>query len=188
MDVLVLWIIAFTAVGGVVSALAAAGVLLLSAGALARALPSLVSFAIGALLGAALLNLLPEALEANPSGAAPVTLTLLAGLLGFFLLEKMVIWRHCHADDCEVHGHADAPVFNIDDAREAAAGKLILIGDGIHNFVDGVLIAAAFLADVKVGVVTGIAVAAHEIPQELGDFIVLLNSGYSRARALLYNV
>jgi len=193
MDVLILWILAFTAAGGVLSVVAAAGVLLLSDTARARLLPSLVSFAIGALLGAALLGLLPDALSAHSGDAGVITLTLLLGLLAFFVLEKMVIWRHCHAYDCEVHGHAETgvrgyDVHQVNHARKLAAGNLILIGDGIHNLVDGVLIAAAFLTDVKLGIVTSIAVTAHEIPQEVGDFAVLLNSGYSRARALAYNV
>lgn len=193
MDVLILWIICFTAAGGVLSVMAAAAMLLFSETTRTRLLPSLVSFAIGALLGAALLGLLPDALEAHGGEAGIITLTVLLGLLAFFVLEKMVIWRHCHAYDCEVHGHTDtgARVYDADhvnQARKRASGKLILIGDGIHNLVDGILIGAAFLADFQLGIVTSVAVAAHEIPQEVGDFAVLLNSGYSRARALLYNV
>lgn len=190
MDVLILWIIGFTAAGGVLSVAAAAAVLLFSESTRTRLLPSLVSFAIGALLGAALLGLLPDALVAHNGRTEVITLTLLLGLLAFFVLEKMVIWRHCHSYDCEVHGHSETGerVYDVDHARKAAAGKLILIGDGIHNLVDGVLIAAAFLADVQLGVVTGLAVIAHEIPQEVGDFAILLNSGYTRARAFMYNI
>lgn len=188
MDSLLLWIVAFTALGGVVGVLAASGFLLLPGAWRTRLLNPLVSFAIGALLGAALLALLPHALESpGIHGAHGVLIAVLLGLLGFFVLEKLVIWRHCHVEECEAHGghfHADA----VERAQQRAAGSLILIGDGIHNLVDGVLIAAAFLTSIELGVVTGIAVIAHEIPQELGDFAVLLNSGYSRGKALLYNV
>lgn len=189
MDGLILWIIAFTALGGVLSAAAAGVFLLLSDGVRARLLPSLVSFAIGALLGAAFLALLPHAIEAV-ANVHRITLAVLGGLLGFFVLEKMVIWRHCHSHECEVHGHGplEGAVRDFDKVRKAATGKLILIGDGIHNLVDGVLIAAAFLTDIRLGVVTSIAVIAHEIPQELGDLAVLLHSGYARARAFAYNV
>lgn len=189
MDPLILWIIAFTALGGALSAIAAGAFLLLPATLRARLLAPLVSFAVGALLGAALLGLLPHALS---HGGSPerVTLTVLLGLLAFFVLEKMVIWRHCHSDECEVHGgHADHQfaAHAVEHARQKAAGKLILIGDGIHNLVDGVLIAAAFLTDLQLGVVTSIAVIAHEIPQEVGDFAILLNSGYTRLRAFVFN-
>lgn len=109
-----------------------------------------------------------------------ITLTVLLGVLGFFLLEKMVLWRHCHHDHCEAHDPV-MPVAN------KSAGTIVMIGDTVHNFVDGILIAAAFLTDVHLGVVTAIAVATHEIPQELGDFAVLLHSGFSRGQALLFN-
>ena len=182
MNSLSLWIIAFTALGGALSVLAAGAFLLLPERVRTRMLSPMVSFAIGALLGAAFLAILPHAFEVPGVDAHSVTLTVLCGILVFFLLEKMVIWRHCHTDDCEVH------VPDVDKARHAATGNLILIGDGIHNMVDGVLIAAAFLTDVHLGVVTSIAVIAHEIPQELGDFAVLLHSGFSRGKALLYNM
>ena len=180
---LLVWIIVFTALGGVLSVLAAGAFLLLPEQLRTRLMPWMVSFAIGALLGAAFLALLPHALESLVKVEAhEIGLTVLLGLLGFFVLEKMVIWRHCHAHDCEAHG-AD-----LEHARAAASGKLILIGDGIHNLVDGVLIGAAFLTDIHLGIVTSVAVIAHEIPQELGDFAILLNSGYSRGKALLFNV
>jgi zinc and cadmium transporter len=182
-DPLLVWIIVFTTLGGALSVLAASGVLLLPQGVLGRALPPLVSFAIGAMLGAAFLGLLPHALEGAGGGAAhAVTFTVLLGLLLFFLLEKMVIWRHCHVHECEAHG------VDLAHAQEKAAGNLILVGDAIHNLVDGVLIAAAFLTNVHLGVVTAVAVIAHEVPQELGDFAILLHSGFSKAKALLYNL
>jgi len=182
MNSLILWIIVFTALGGVLSVLAASAFLLLPESMRARMLSPMVSFAIGALLGAAFLAILPHAFEVPGVDAHSVTLTVLCGILVFFLLEKMVIWRHCHTEDCEAH------VPDMDKVRNAATGNLILIGDGIHNMVDGVLIAAAFLTDVHLGVVTSIAVIAHEIPQELGDFAILLHSGFSRGKALAYNM
>lgn len=192
MNSLVIWIIVFTALGGVLSALTAGAFLLLPENLRTRLLAPMVSFAIGALLGAAFLAILPHAFEIPGVNAHSVTLTVLCGILVFFVLEKLVIWRHCHTDDCDVHGaidaHSGAHVHDMDKARKAATGNLILIGDGIHNMVDGVLIAAAFLTDLHLGVVTSIAVIAHEIPQELGDFAILLHSGYSRQRALVYNV
>ncbi len=199
MNPLILWIIVFTAIGGVLSVFAAAAFLLVPEATRTRLLSPMVSFAIGALLGASFLALLPHAFETPGVDVHRVALTVLCGILVFFLLEKMVIWRHCHTHDCDVHGgtnvagtgrrsddvHGGVP--DVDRARHAATGNLILIGDGIHNMVDGVLIAAAFLTDIHLGIITSIAVIAHEIPQELGDFAILLHSGFSRSRALLYN-
>ena len=186
MDSLILWIVAFTALGGVLSVLGAAVFLLLPEGMRTRLLSPLVSFAIGAMLGATFLGLLPEALEApGIAESHAVTLVVLLGLLVFFLLEKLVIWRHCHVDECEVHG---SDHHHVEQAQRKASGYLILIGDGIHNMVDGVLIAAAFLTDIRLGIITSIAVIGHEIPQEIGDFAILLHSGYSRGRALWYNL
>jgi zinc and cadmium transporter len=136
-----------------------------------RLVPWLVSYAVGALLGVALLDLLPEALRLLPS--APVFATLLAGILLFFALEKLVLLRHCHTDECEVHG---------------ATATLVFIGDAFHNFIDGAIIATAVMSSTELGVSTAIAVAAHEIPQEVGDVAILLASGYSRGRALLLNI
>ena len=133
--------------------------------------PWLVSYAVGALLGVALLLLLPEALADLPAPA--VFSTLLAGILAFFVLEKLVLLRHCHADDCHVHG---------------AAAPLVFVGDAFHNFLDGAIICTAVLTSVPLGINTAIAVAAHEIPQEVGDVAVLLAAGYSRGRALMLNV
>ena len=149
-------------------------------------LPHFISYAIGALLGAAFLALLPHALaEPGLETAHKIMLTVLLGVLMFFLLEKMVLWRHCHSYECEVHGSEE---HTHEHHSQKAVGALILVGDGIHNMVDGVLIAAAFLTDVHLGIVTATAVATHEIPQEIGDFSILLHSGYSRARALIYNI
>lgn len=188
---LLVWIILFTLLGGALSVLAASVFLLLPEAMRVRALQPMVSFAIGALLGAAFLAILPHALQApGVSDVHVITGTVLLGLLVFFLLEKFVLWRHCHTDECEVHGALPdaASAHKHAQQRAAAAGYLIVIGDGVHNFVDGVLIAAAFLTDLHLGIVTAVAVAAHEIPQEVGDFAILLHSGFSRAKALFYNV
>lgn len=156
--------------GGLGGLLVASGILLFNDSARATLVPWLVSYAVGALLGVSLLAILPEALETLPS--SHVFATLLGGILLFFVLEKLVLWRHCHTHDCEVH--------------DSAAG-LVLIGDAFHNFVDGAVIAAAVMTSVPLGVSTAIAVAAHEIPQEVGDFAILLHAGYSRRRALVIN-
>jgi len=158
-------------IGGLGGLLVAASVLLINDSARTRIVPWLVSYAVGALLGAATLKILPEAVEQ----VAPARLfsTLLVGVMLFFILEKLVLWRHCHTHDCEVH---DGSVVGV------------IVGDSFHNFVDGVVIATAGMTSVPLGISTAIAVAAHEIPQELGDFAILLHAGYSRGRALLLNV
>ena len=137
----------------------------------------LVSFAIGALLGAAFLEVIPHAFEkGDPHEAAGA---ILGGIFAFFVLEKLLIWRHCHTEDCEGHESAH---------DQGRSGTLIVVGDTVHNFVDGVLIAAAFLQSNELGLITAIAIIAHEIPQEVGDFLILLHSGFSRARALAMNL
>ncbi len=161
-------IAAFAASLGVVSATAL--LLLLGDRVVAHLVPRLVSFAVGTLLGAAFLGLLPEALRSASPRA--VLLTTLVGLLAFFVLEKLLIWRHCHDENCSVHD---------------ASGRLILFGDAFHNFADGVVIASAFLQSPVLGVSTTLAVIAHEVPQELGDFGILLNSGFGRVKAYAYN-
>jgi zinc and cadmium transporter len=183
---LLAWIVIFTAIGGLLSALAASLFLVAPANIRSRVLPHLVSFATGALLGAALLGLLPHAIEdAGTVDIHEIGATILCGLLIFFVLEKLVLWRHCHHDVCEAHV-PDA--HDHDHGRDKASAALILIGDGFHNVLDGVLIAAAFMTDVHLGVVTAIAVTAHEIPQEVGDLAILLHGGMSRARALTLNL
>ena len=177
-----LWILLATAIGGLLSAALASSFVLLPEARRARVLPHLISFATGAMLSAALLALLPESVAAaGPERVPAVGAALLAGIALFFVLEKLVLWRHCHVDDCEGHGPADQ-------RRERAAGALVLIGDTVHNAFDGVLIAAAFLTDLRLGVVTTLAITAHEVPQELGDLAVLLHSGMQPRRALLFNL
>ncbi len=173
-------IVFLTAASGALSAMIAGGFMLLPATQRNALLPHLVSFATGALLGAALLALLPHALDSGAS-AHGIGIALVAGIISFFVLEKMVLWRHCHVDHCEAHGPEDHH-------RDRASATLILWGDAFHNLLDGVLIAAAFLTDPHLGVVTTVAVFAHEIPQEVGDLAILLNGGMSRRRALVLNV
>ena len=173
------WIIAATVAGGLLS-VAAAGALALTARS--AWIPILISYAVGTLLGAAFLELIPHAFGlADSRGMAA---TILAGLLLFFVLEKLVLWRHCHVEQCEAH---DPPLLaaHHDHGR---SGAMIMIGDTFHNFVDGVLIAAAFLANHELGIVTAIAIIAHEVPQEVGDFLILLHSGYSKSQAFLINL
>ncbi len=187
---LLLLIIVFTAVGGVLSVFAAGLFLLLSEKNRAKVLPHGISFAIGALLSVAFWGLIPHAFEeVNPDQFQSLSGTILAGILGFFVLEKLLIWRHCHSGSCEAHVDDHSHVGQLAEHQgQKSAGTLIIVGDSIHNFVDGVLIAAAFLTDVKLGIVTSLAVAAHEIPQEVGDFAILLQSGFSKSKALIYNV
>jgi len=177
-----LWIVLATLAGGLLSVLIAAA---LTLSVLSLVVRHLVSLSAGVLLGTAMLNVLPEAFERGAAPPASLFATLLAGLIFFFLLEKAELYRHSH------HHEGDDPHHHHDhgfDAAQAGRGGLsVLVGDSIHNFCDGVLIAAAFLADTGLGVVTALAIIAHEIPQEVGDFIVLLNAGLSRTRALAYN-
>jgi len=180
MDVTLRAILLTTTLSGVISISAAA---LLSFGLLARMAERMLSLSVGIMLATSLLHALPEALHAN---VPPESLfaTLLAGLLSFFLLEKIAILRagpqpalamaHGHH-----HGHSHGG---------ERTGAMVLLGDALHNFTDGIMIAAAFLADPSLGILTGLAIVAHEIPQEVGDFVVLLNAGYSRTRAYLFNL
>ncbi|MDP1558846.1 MAG: ZIP family metal transporter [Nitrosomonas sp.] len=184
------WIIAASFLGGVLSLLFAA---LLALNTRTSWLSMLVSYAIGALLGASFLNTLPEAFELAED-PRQISAIILIGILLFFILEKLVLWRHCHLDECEVHDLQQGvstvvTSSNHDhDSDRGRSGMMIILGDTFHNFVDGILIAAAFMVDVQLGIVTSIAIIAHEIPQEAGDFIILLNSGYTRRRAFLMNL
>jgi len=176
------WILAACLAGGLISVLLAS---LVAFRLQARLVPILVSYAVGALLGAVFLDIVPHLFgeTGDPGGTAAL---ILAGLLGFFVLEKLLLWRHHHG------GHADGveaiPHAGHGHSHDAGrSGWMIVVGDSFHNFTDGVIIAGAFLADVKLGVVTAAAIVAHEVPQEVGDFLVLLNSGFSRSKALLLN-
>jgi zinc and cadmium transporter len=174
-----LYIVIATFAGGLLSVLIAAS---LTVAVLGRVVHHLVSLSAGVLLGTALLDVLPEAFQ---SGASPQRLfaTLLLGLLFFFLLEKAELYRHSHHHEGDEHHHHHG----FDHEQAGRGGWTVILGDSIHNFCDGIIIAAAFLADTRLGVVTSLAIIAHEIPQEVGDYIVLLNAGFSRGRALFYN-
>ena len=173
-------IVAVTALAGLASVLIAAS---LSLGFLSKMINTMVSFSVGILLATAFLHSLPEAFAMPNTNPSILFAALLMGLLGFFLLEKIALLRHSHHHEGDGHHHQGH------DAEMAGnSGWTILVGDGLHNFVDGVLIAAAFMANMQVGIFTALAIIAHEIPQEVGDFIVLLNAGFSKARALLYNL
>lgn len=165
--------IGLSIIGSFAGLLLASSILLFSDTTRVRLVSWLVSYAVGTLLGASLLHLVPEALATLPPQA---TLgALLAGILTFFVLEKLVIWRHCHEpDECAVH--------------HSTAASLVIIGDAVHTFVDGAIIGAAVMTSIPLGVSTAIAAAAHEIPQELGDFAILLNAGYTRRQAMILNL
>jgi zinc and cadmium transporter len=227
---ILVWIILASFVGGALSVFGAALVALTARQA---AVPMLISYAMGAMLGAVFLEILPEAIEASiavGSSIQQMTATVLLGILLFFTLEKLVIWRHCHGNHCEVHAvhtEEECPDYsnkrNTESTKDKSAtkykavttsanklsigvlevsyshvhshehdhgrsGMMIMIGDTFHNFVDGILIASAFMVDVKVGIVTSVAIIAHEIPQEVGDFLILLHSGYSKKQAFIFNL
>jgi len=174
------WILAASFAGGTLSAALAAFALYLRA----SWIPMLVSFAIGTLLGAAFLEVIPHAFAQGDAHEA--ALAILGGIFGFFVLEKLMLWRHCHTEDCE--GHDPHLTRRAEAHDHGRSGTLIIVGDTIHNFVDGLLIAAAFLQGTELGIVAAVAIIAHEIPSEVGDFLILLHSGYSRARALAMNL
>jgi len=221
---ILIWIILFSLIGGTLSVVGAAIVAL---NANKTALPMLISYAMGAMLGAVFLEILPEAISAGMAMGISIqqmTATVLFGILLFFSLEKLVIWRHCHGNHCEVHAvHTEAECPDNVSSKPAIietpalqtkyraassvtksaravkathdhahdhgrSGMMIMIGDTFHNFVDGILIASAFMVDVKVGIVTSVAIIAHEIPQEVGDFLILLHSGYSKKQAFVFNL
>ena len=167
--------VGLSVLGSLGGLLTASGFLLIGDTLRTRLVPWAISYAVGTLLGVALLALLPEALASLPPTAALGTL--LAGVLTFFLLEKLVLWRHCHdgqGHECEVH--------------TSSAASLVIVGDAFHTFVDGAIIAAAVVTSIPLGITTALAVAAHEIPQEVGDVAILLRAGYSRTKALALNV
>jgi zinc and cadmium transporter len=165
------WMITFSILGSI-GAIGGAAMLLLFPGEVRTTIvPGLISYATGTLLSAAFLGMIPHALE--HAQVSSILGTVLAGVILFFLLEKLIIWHHCHDVECDIHG---------------TAGTLILFGDAFHNLVDGIVIAAAFLTSIPLGVSTALAVVAHEVPQEVGDFGILLDSGYSRQKAFLCNL
>ncbi len=138
-----------------------------------------VSFAVGTLLGAAFLEIIPHAYEISRD-LHQISLIVLIGILAFFILEKLLVWRHCHGSHCENH----SPVVN----HDVKKGSILIIGDCFHNFIDGILIASAFIVDINLGLITALAIIVHEIPQEISNFSILINSGYSLSRTLLMNI
>ena len=168
---LLIWIIIFSSLGSVGAVITATAFLLIREPIQKFLIPSLISFASGTLLTAALLGLIPHALEhLDPKTALT---TVLAGIFLFFVLEKTIIWRHCHDMECDAH---------------RTMGPMIIIGDAVHNGVDGLVITASFLISIPIGIAATISVIAHEIPQEIGDFALLLHSGYSKRKALVLNL
>jgi zinc and cadmium transporter len=163
------WIIA---AGVAMSLLALSGgiTLLLPEAVFDRVVPPLVALAAGTLTGGALLHMLPGAVD-EMGNRLDVYLWLLGGFLSFFMLEQLLHWHHCHRSVSQ-HG---------------PLGYLILIADGVHNFVGGMAVGGAFLVDIRLGLVTWAAAAAHEVPQELGDFGILIHAGWSKLRALAFN-
>jgi zinc and cadmium transporter len=149
-------------------------------------IPMLVSYAIGALLGAVFLDIMPLAfsLSKNPEAVSAVVLL---GILLFFLMEKLVLWRHVHVHDLDNTGHHHSHSHHPGE-HGARTGAMVVVGDFVHNFVDGIIIATAFVTNTQMGVVTALAIIAHEIPQEAGDVLVLLHAGYSRRKALAFNL
>jgi zinc and cadmium transporter len=166
--------IIFSAIASLGPVLLAGLLLAFKEARLRKIVPWLLSYATGTLLAAVFLDLIPEALEKLP--ARDVSIFLLAGIIGFFILEKLVIWRHCCHDDEHHHGHNNH------------AGTLILVGDAVHNITDGIIIAASFYTSTALGIVVSLAIIAHELPQEVSDFIILLDSGYTKVRALVLNL
>ena len=138
-----------------------------------------VSLAVGTLLGAAFLEIIPHAYELSRD-LHQISLIVLIGILVFFILEKLLVWRHCHGSHCENH----SPVVN----HDVKKGSILIIGDCFHNFIDGILIASAFIVDINLGLITALAIIVHEIPQEISNFSILINSGYSLSRTLLMNI
>jgi zinc and cadmium transporter len=174
---LLAWIVVATLLGGILSVVGAA---VFALRARPTRVPMLISYAIGALLGAAFLEILPHALELS-AGPERVTGTVLIGILLFFVLEKLMLWRHSHAEEPQgsaAHEHGG----------HRRVAMMVIVGDTFHNCVDGVITAGAFLVSVELGIVTAVAIIAHEVPQEVGDFLVLLHSGYSKREAFAYNL
>ncbi|MSQ81007.1 MAG: ZIP family metal transporter [Candidatus Methylopumilus sp.] len=184
---ILLWIILSCFIGGLLSVTAAA---IVTFNTRTHLISHLVSYAVGAMLGAVFLEILPQAFKLT-NNIEMTTLIVLFGILLFFVLEKLLLWRHCHGDHCEVHDihHEDSYTkvhqHNHDQGR---SGSMIMVGDLFHNFVDGILIGSAFMVNVSLGIVTALAIIAHEIPQEVGNFLILLHSGYKKKEAFIFNL
>jgi zinc and cadmium transporter len=164
----------FSILGSIGALTAAAGFILLNEKIQKRLIGMLIAYATGTLLTAALFGLIPEAIEIAGNEPHGIMLFVLGSILFFFFLEKIIIWRNCSDETCDVHGKA--------------AGPIVLVGDAFHNLTDGIVIAAAFLTNFSVGIAIGVSIIIHEIPQETGDFGILLYSGFSKKKAYFYNV
>jgi zinc and cadmium transporter len=168
MSNLLLWILGFTFLNGLV-AFVGAFTLAIKPKTLQKIIFILVALSTGTLLGGGLLHLLPEAIEIL--GVESAINYLLLGFIIFFLMEKLLHWHHCHEGGCEVHTFS----------------QMIILGDSLHNFIDGLIIAASFFVSIPFGIITTLVIIAHELPQELGDFGVLIHGGFSKSKALFYN-
>ncbi|MFX1311460.1 MAG: ZIP family metal transporter [Promethearchaeota archaeon] len=170
---MLIWIIVFSILGSIGAILGASAFVFFGGKYQETLITMLIAFATGVLLSAAFLGLIPEALESveEPYLIMPY---ILGGILFFFLMEKIIIWRNCRNKTCQVHSHA--------------SGSLILLGDAFHNLTDGVVITAAFILEFHLGIITGVTIIFHELAQETGDFGVLLHSGYSKKKAFTYNI
>lgn len=172
---MLVWIIIFSIIGSLGSIISASGFLILKKETQNKMIPLLIAFANGTLLTSALLGLIPEALEESGGNVNFVFTTILFGIIAFFLLEKLIVWHHCHETACELV------------ESQSATGPVILVGDFFHNAIDGVVIAAAFLSSFTLGLAVSLSVIAHEVSQEIGDFAILLHTGYTQKKALMYN-
>ncbi len=172
-----LWIVGTCLAGGILSLLMA---FIFVKKANSNTITNILSLSVGTMLGAVFLEILPHALEQN-TNAHNIMLVVLIGLLIFFTLEKLLIWRHCHGEHCETHSEE---LHN----KNQGNSNLILIGDLSHNFIDGILIASAFIFDIKLGFVTALAIFAHQIPHEMGNISIFLSKGLKRNKAILLNI
>ena len=185
------YIIIASLAGGILSVMSAA---LIAWRIQPKLIPLFVSYAVGAMLGVVFLDLLPHIFESTTQYHT-VAGWILGGILGFFALEKMVLWRHSHDHGAQFADLANEPIGahshhapHASDTGSKSSAWMVIIGDGFHNFTDGLAIAAAFVADTRLGIVTAIAIIAHELPQELGDFLVLMHSGFTKRQALFWNM
>lgn len=176
------WIIIGTSLIGLITASIAA---IMAFTLHAKILERMVSFSIGLMLATSILHTLPEALtNTQDISIHALCVTLLISILSFFLLQKMALMRHNHHHEHDGHNHHHGH----DKQLAGSGGWLILFGGSIHNFIDGILISAAFIADIRLGILTVLAIAAHEIPHKLSDFFILLNAGFTKNRALLMDL
>jgi len=176
------WIIAVSFAGGLISLLLASAIFKDANAALTN---NLVSLAVGTLLATSFLEIIPHAMEASNNNFHDISFVVLIGILILFILEKLLIWRHCHAPHCHNHTECDS---QLKEKKPNGNSGIVVIGDLFHNFVDGILIASAFLVDIKLGLITALSMLLHCLPQEMGIFSVLLHSGLSKFKAYMWNI